>query len=133
MRLVRQDEVSFENRHMFYAMAAQIMRRVLVDYARRARAQKRGGPFESPAESDLTPSQPPVYFEEYLALDEALVALAQVSERQAKVIELRYFGGLSGGEIARLLGVSEATISREQHAGESWLSHILSTKTGISS
>jgi RNA polymerase sigma-70 factor (ECF subfamily) len=132
MRLVRQDDLSFENRHRFYAMAAQIMRQVLVDHARRAGAQKRGGPAESLSESDPPPDRTAGRFEEYLALDEALTALARVSERQAKVIELRYFGGLTGDDIAHLLGVSAATISREQRSGEAWLSHVVSTTTRFS-
>jgi RNA polymerase sigma-70 factor, ECF subfamily len=126
MRLVRQDEGNFENRHRFYALAAQIMRQILVDYARRARAQKRGGLAESLPESDSLPDPTVLCIEQYLALDEALAALAKVSERQAKVIELRYFGGLTGDDIAGLLGVSPATISREQRSGEAWLSHVVS-------
>jgi RNA polymerase sigma factor (TIGR02999 family) len=133
MRLVRQDEVSFLNRHRFYAMAAQIMRQVLVDHARRSRAEKRGGSSVSlPASAD-PPDGHAARFEEFLALDEALAALAQISERQAKVIELHYFGGLNGEDIAHLLGVSAATISRDQRSGEAWLSHVIATTARISS
>jgi RNA polymerase sigma-70 factor, ECF subfamily len=67
----------------------------------------------------------PADFEQFLALDEALQQLARVSERQAKIIEMRYFGGLTGEEIAELLSVSPATISREQTAAEAWLSRAI--------
>ncbi len=125
MKLVRQDEASYQNRHRFYAMAAQIMRQILVDHARRVRAAKRDG-ISTPLDNMANPSDDRnERMDEFLALDEALAALAAVSSRQAKVIEMRYFGGLNGDEIADLLGVSSATISRDQRSAEAWLNHVL--------
>ncbi len=119
LRLVRQDRPSLENRRRFYALAAQVMRNVLVDYARRAGAGKRNAvlvPLESTIAGDGAD------LERLLALDEALRQLAQVSPRQARIVELRYFGGLDLDEIAQLLDVSPSTITRERQAAEAWLS-----------
>jgi RNA polymerase sigma factor (TIGR02999 family) len=124
IRLVRQDEKSFQNRHRFFAMAAQMMRQILVDHARRVNAQKRGGP-AVPLDERQASASGGDQVEEFLVLDEALQALASVSERQSKVIELRYFGGLSGSEISEVMEISAATVSREQRSAEAWLSHFL--------
>jgi RNA polymerase sigma-70 factor, ECF subfamily len=124
LRLVRQDQPSFDHRKQFYALAAQMMRRILVDHARTVNAEKRGGgmvrtTLEEAVEvcADRTV--------EFLVLDEALTRLARVSARQAQVIELRYFGGMNVEEMAGLLGVSPATISRDQRTAEAWLSHAM--------
>jgi RNA polymerase sigma factor (TIGR02999 family) len=123
LRLVRQDQHNFENRKRFFALAAQVMRHVLVDYARSARSGKRAGTRVALRD----PVAPPSDFDQFLALDRALNDLARVSARQAKIIEMRYFGGLNGEEIADLLDVSAATISREQVAAEAWLSRAISS------
>jgi len=127
LRLVQQEQPNFENRKRFFALAAQVMRHVLVDYARAARTGKRDA-------ERITLNQPlgaaPADFEQFLALDQALDQLACVSERQAKIIEMRYFGGLSGEEIAELLGVSPPTVSRDQSAAEAWLSRAISRPAG---
>ena len=125
MRLVAQDMPDWECRSHFFGVAAHLMRQILVDHARRHRSQKRGGgappvPLEdaivfAPAKSD-----------DILALDEALSALAAVDERKCKVIELRYFGGLSVDETARALNVSVGTIGREQRLAEAWIHRELS-------
>ena len=131
LQLVRQDQTSFENRKHFYALAAQIMRRILVDHARASQAQKRGGgglKVELNGEVDQSAQR----MDNFLFLDEALTRLASASPRQAQVIELRYFGGLSGEDIADLLGVSPATISRDQHTAEAWLSHMMSNDPAAS-
>ena len=129
LQLVRQDQTSFENRKHFYALAAQIMRRILVDHARASQAQKRGGGGLK-LELNGTFDQSAQRMENFLFLDEALTRLASASPRQAQVIELRYFGGLSGEDIADLLGVSPATISRDQHTAEAWLSHMMADGQG---
>ena len=129
LRLVRQEHPSFENRKRFFGLAAQMMRQILVDYARGACADKRGGggaritlkDSMAAGSSDL---------EEFLALDQALERLAQLSPRQAQVIEMRYFGGLNLEEIGELLEVSAATISREQRSAEAWLSRAMSQAQG---
>jgi len=119
LRLVRQDRPNFENRQRFFALAAQMMRHVLVDYARRAGATKRSG---ERVELHDTIADGGLQLDRFLVLDQALDHLARFSPRQANVIELHYFGGLKLDEIAHLLGVSAATISREQQAAEAWLS-----------
>ena len=128
MRLVRQDQPSFEHRKQFFALAAQVMRRILVDHARAVHAEKRGGGAvkELPTISGAAVADSTV---ELLALDQALEQLARVSARQAQVIELRYFGGLNLEEMATLLGVSPATVSRDQRTAEAWLSHAMSAES----
>ena len=129
LRLARQSELSFENRGRFFALAAQVMRQILVDYAREARAGKRGGGAMRITLGD--PAAPEsAGFEQFLALDEALARLATFSPRQARIIEMRYFGGLNVGEVAGLLDVSAATISREQRSAEAWLNRTMSDTGG---
>jgi RNA polymerase sigma-70 factor (ECF subfamily) len=125
LRLVGQAHPDFEDRTRFFALAARVMRNVLVDYARAARTSKRG-PATRVALND-TMGAAPADFERFLALDQALDQLARVSPRQASIIELRYYSGLSGEEIAGLLGVSAPTISREQTAAEAWLGRAVSS------
>jgi RNA polymerase sigma factor (TIGR02999 family) len=125
LRLARQSGVTFDHRKQFYALAAQAMRRILVDHARALGADKRGGgvrrttlnaEFSAGANRTI----------ELIALDEALDQLARISPRQARVIELRYFGGLTVEEIGGVVGVSAATVSREQKTAEAWLGHVMS-------
>jgi RNA polymerase sigma factor (TIGR02999 family) len=119
LRLVKTDNPSFAHRRQFFALAAQMMRRILVDHARGVKASKRGGGAAKatlaavPGAADRTL--------ELIALDEALEQLARVSPRQARVIDLRYFGGLGVEEMADVLGVSAATVSRDQKTAEAWL------------
>src|SRR5262245_1548977 len=124
LRLVRQDRPGFDHRKQFYALAAQVMRRILVDHARAAGADKRGNGLKTALEDSI--SGQPSQVVELIALDEALTRLAEVSPRQVQIIELRYFGGLNGEEMADVLGVSPATASRDQKAAEAWLGHVLS-------
>jgi len=125
LRLVRQDQKQFDHRKQFYGLAAQVMRRILVDHARSAQADKRGGGQHLTTLTDgMAESASQVV--ELLALDEALTNLGRLSPRQAQVIELRYFGGLNVDEIADLLNVSPATVSRDQRSAEAWLSHTMS-------
>ncbi len=125
VRLVKQTGLSFENRDRFFALAAQIMRQVLVDYAREARADKRGGaPLRITLPDAAAPGGDGV--ERFLALNQALDRLAEFSPRQARIIEMRYFAGLTAGEVAGVLAVSPATISREQRSAEAWLNRTMS-------
>jgi RNA polymerase sigma factor (TIGR02999 family) len=125
LRLVKTGDPSFANRSQFFALAAQMMRRILVDHARTVNADKRGGGVIKtsldavPGVSDQTV--------ELIALDEALEQLARASPRQARVIELRYFGGLGVDEMAAVLGVSAATVSRDQKTAEAWLGMAMQT------
>ena len=124
LRLVKQERGHFEHRKQFYGLAAQVMRRILVDHARALGADKRAGALEVPG-----PERPSAAADrtiDLLALDAALDALARVNARQARVIELRYFAGLNVEEMAQLLGVSPATISRDQKTAEAWLGHAMS-------
>jgi RNA polymerase sigma factor (TIGR02999 family) len=120
LRLVRQENASFAHRRQFYGLAAQVMRRILVDHARAARADKRGGSaLRTELPAGLFVDAPPL--DALLSLDRALTDLAHVSPRQAQVIEMRYFAGLNVQEVAELLSVSIGTVSRDQRVAEAWL------------
>lgn len=125
MRLVAQDMPEWECRSHFYGVAAHLMRQILVDHARRHRSQKRGGGI-APLPLDEVLAFAPDKSDEVLALDEALNNLAAIDERKCRVIELRYFGGLSVDETARALNVSVGTIGRELRLAEAWLHRELS-------
>jgi RNA polymerase sigma-70 factor (ECF subfamily) len=125
LRLVRQDGLQFGHRKQFYALAAQAMRRILVDHARLLATDKRGGGAQKTALSaEMSSGANQVV--ELLILDEALDRLTRVSPRQGQIIELRYFGGLTVEEIGDLVGVSAATVSRDQKTAEAWLAHVMS-------
>lgn len=120
MSLVDQTRVNWQSRAHFMAIASRAMRRVLVDYSRAHQAEKRGGGGPKvPLEENL------VYTEEkspeILLLDHALDELAQLDPRQARIVELRFFGGLTGEEIAEATGVSTATVTRELRIAQAWL------------
>src|SRR4051812_2617923 len=118
--LMRQPEKNWQNHAHFYGVAAQIMRRVLVDYARTHRAAKRGGGQQKVCLDDallMTDNQS----DELLALDEALSRLAQFDARQSRIVELRFFGGLNEEETAEVLGVSSRTVQREWAVAKAWL------------
>ena len=120
LRLAGHDNVHWENRSHFFAVAAQLMRRILVDHARKRNAAKRGG-------SNLTllvdeAVEPSSQRElDLVALDDALKALATLDERQSRIIELRFFGGLSIEDTSRLLEISPATVKREWSTARAWL------------
>jgi RNA polymerase sigma factor (TIGR02999 family) len=120
IRLVAQDLPDWQSRAHFFGVAAQLMRQILVDNARRHRSGKRGGGAPKVPLTEAL-SFTPERSSDVIALDDALNALAEVDERKSKVIELRFFGGLSVEETAQALGVSVATIGREQRLAEAWL------------
>lgn len=124
LRLAKQAGLSFESRKQFFGLAAQIMRRVLVDYARSARTDKRGRGEPAMRLEDLEIGSA-TDLDAFLSLDAAIERLQKFSSRQARVIELRYFGGLNLEEMAELLAVSPATISRDQKMAEAWLSRAM--------
>ena len=128
LRLVKQDQPSFEHRKQFFGLAAQVMRRVLVDHARAANAGKRGGGVMTTG-LDVDVPGGDAALVDLLALDQALDHLARSNARQARVIEMRYFGGLNLEEMADVLGVSPATISRDQRIAEAWLNHALANES----
>jgi RNA polymerase sigma-70 factor (ECF subfamily) len=120
LRLCGSEPIDWQNRGHFFAVAAQQLRRILVDYARRARSEKRGG---GQVMLSLEDGDCPVVDrdERLLAIDEALTRLEALDERAAKVIELRYFGGLSEKEAAGSLGISVATLKRDWEFARTWL------------
>src|SRR2546425_10181748 len=120
LRLVDQKKVQWQNRAHFFGIAAQIMRRILSNYARDRHRAKRGG-----RATQVSLSQVAVLSNEktreLIALDEALEKLATVNERKSRVVELRYFGGLSVEETAEVLGVSPVTVLRDWKYAKAWL------------
>jgi RNA polymerase sigma factor (TIGR02999 family) len=119
LRLLGQQRASWQNRVQFFAVAAQIMRRVLVDYARERQAAKRPGGIRVTLD-EAARIEPPVECE-LLMLNDALEALARLDERQARIVELKYFGGLSEEDVAAVLSLSRATITREWQSARAWL------------
>lgn len=125
LRLVDQKSVNWQSRSHFFGIAAQAMRRVLVDHARRRRAAKRSRHLQVSLGSDLEPATP-AESEDVVALDEALGRLAEHDPRAAKLVELRYFGGLTIEEAAGSLDISPATAKRDWNLARAWLHRELS-------
>ena len=121
MKLIDQNRVKWQNRAHFFGIAAQVMRRILMDHARKHQADKRGGEFEKlPIEEEiLIVSQDKSA--ELIALDEALTRLALLDERQSRIVELRFFSGMSVEETAEALSVSPATVKNEWRTAKAWL------------
>jgi RNA polymerase sigma factor (TIGR02999 family) len=120
VRLVGQDRVAWQNRAHFFGIASQMMRRILVDHARERGAAKRpGGGVRVTLVDQVGASPAPDC--ELLLLDQALDELAVVEPRQAQIVEMRYFGGLSETEVGAVLDVSRSTVTREWHAARVWL------------
>ncbi len=120
LRLVDQKNVRWQNRAHFLAIAAQLMRRILVDYARRRQYQKRGGGALQVSLADaesLSDERTP----DLVALDEALASLAEMDPRRSQVVELRFFGGLNIEETAEILKVSPTTVERDWITAKAWL------------
>lgn len=120
LKLVHQEKATWENRAHFFAISAQAMRRVLITYAKGRLAQKRGSGQPLVTFNDEVMSGD-VRAEELLALDDALRQLYELSPRQGKIVELRFFGGLTEVEIAKLMKISESTIKREWRMARAWL------------
>jgi len=120
LRLQRQEEAAWEERGRFLGIAARTMRRALCDHAR-ARLTLRRGSGERAAEQSVDELEQPTRSAELVALDEALEQLAAIDERQAQVVELRYFGGLTIPEVASALGVSARTVDGEWAMARAWL------------
>lgn len=119
LRLAGSDSHDYQDRSHFYAVAAAVMRNILVDHARAKNAEKRGGGMQLvPLDEDLASSGDAA---DLIALDDALKALAKLDERKARVLELRVFGGLNVEEIAGVLGISVATVGREVRFAAAWL------------
>ncbi|HYX20246.1 MAG TPA: sigma-70 family RNA polymerase sigma factor [Thermoanaerobaculia bacterium] len=120
-RLVDQTRVTWKNRGHFFAIAAQAMRRILIDHARAREAHKRGGREERVTLDLGIASAEPADDVNVLALDEALVRLKALDEPQARIVELRFFGGLSIEETAEVLETSASSVKREFRSARAWL------------
>jgi len=129
LKLVDQNRVDWQGKTHFLAVGAQAMRRILVDHARaRGRAKRGGNAIRLQLDEHIALS--PGRDEDVLALDEALERLAALDSRQASVVEMRFFGGLSVAEVAAVLGVSKRTIEGEWTAARAWLRRELGDKDG---
>jgi RNA polymerase sigma factor (TIGR02999 family) len=119
-RLVGQNIPEWQNRAHFFGVAAQLMRQILVDYARQHRAEKRGGELCKLALDDVEVQARPADVD-VVALDDALQHLARIDPQQSRVVELRFFGGLSIEDTSEVLGVSPSTVKRDWNTARVWL------------
>ena len=131
LKLIDQKRTQWRDREHFFAMASQIIRRILVDYARRLHAQRRGGlDTRITLDEALAPQQDRDL--NLVELDDALEALSRIDSQQARIIELRFFGGLSIEATGRILGVSPSTVNREWNLARAWLYRELSRSADAS-
>jgi RNA polymerase sigma factor (TIGR02999 family) len=132
LRLIDQRDVQWQNRAHFFGIASQAMRRILIDHARAKGRNKRGGPLARvPLEEDHAVQG--TFDVDILALDQALERLTKLDERQARIVELRYFGGLGVEETAEVLSISPATVKREWTMAKAWLFNQLKAASSESS
>jgi RNA polymerase sigma factor (TIGR02999 family) len=126
LKLVNQQNIPWQNRAHFFAVAAQVMRQILIDHARRHRYAKRGdgAPHVPLDEAAIVRDERAAQF---IALDEALNALTALDPRRSRIIELRFFGGLSADEIAEVMQISPSTVQREWRVAKAWLHHTMTT------
>jgi RNA polymerase sigma factor (TIGR02999 family) len=127
LRLADQKHLRAENRIHFYAIAANTMRRVLIEHARRRTALKRGGGIRITLHTgmDVAKDRAP----DLVVLDEALSKLSEIDARKSQAIELKFFGGLSTEEIGQVLGISVATVGRELRLGQAWIRREISRQS----
>jgi RNA polymerase sigma factor (TIGR02999 family) len=128
LRLVRQQEVNWQSKAHFFAIAGRVMRRILVDHARAHTRGKRGGR-QQPVPLDQVPLFSEPQSEELLDLDRALTRFAEQYPRQSQIVEMRFFGGLPVEEIAEILNISEKTAKRDWSLARAWLHRELSRAT----
>jgi RNA polymerase sigma factor (TIGR02999 family) len=126
LRLVGQDRVAWQNRAHFFGIAARMMRRILIDHAREQQAAKRPGAGVRVELDDRIGADRPIDCE-VLLLDQALEELTRLDGRQAQIVELRYFGGMSEQEVAAVLSISRATVTREWQTARAWLYRRMTT------
>jgi RNA polymerase sigma-70 factor (ECF subfamily) len=120
LKLVAQRNANWRNRAHFFAMASRVMRRILVDYARgRVRVKRGGKQTKLPLDKVFIISRGRC--DELLALDESLERLSKLDDRQSRIVELRFFGGLSVDEVAKVLGISSKTVKRDWSMAKAWL------------
>ena len=124
LRLIDQKSVNWQSRAHFFGIAAQLIRQILIDHARKRQSAKRGGAQQvSLGETAVVSRERSI---ELLALDEALDRLAAFDPRKARIVELRFFGGLNLDETAEVMGISSPTVQREWRSAKAWLHHSLS-------
>ena len=128
LKLVQLDRISWQGRDHFFGACAQVMRRILISYARMKRAEKRGGVFAEPVTLENAVVAATERPDELMALDEALSRLALLSERQARVVECRFFGGLDVEQTAHVLSISPATVKRDWAMARAWLNRELASE-----
>jgi RNA polymerase sigma factor (TIGR02999 family) len=121
IRMVDQEMPEWQNRAHFFGVAARLMRQILVDHARTHKASKRGAEIQRISFTDAQAADDPEDRPTVLALDEALIRLADFDERKSRVIEMRAFGGMSVADTALALGVSEPTVKRDMRFAQAWL------------
>jgi RNA polymerase sigma factor (TIGR02999 family) len=119
LRLAGQQRVHWQNRTHFFGIASQLMRRILIDYARNRHAEKRGGLARKVPLDDVVVSDERAI--DLIALDEALSSLAVIDPQQSQIVELRFFGGLTIEQTAQSVGVSPATVKRDLNVAKAWL------------
>ncbi|MBK9313936.1 MAG: sigma-70 family RNA polymerase sigma factor [Acidobacteria bacterium] len=124
LRMVNQQRVQWQNRAHFFGIAAQMMRRILIDHARRYQYEKRGGGAVK-VSLDETAAVTDARAAELLAVDEALEKLTAIDARKGRIVELRFFGGLDLAETAEVMGISSPTVQREWRAAKAWLHRLL--------
>lgn len=124
LRLVNQNRMQWQNRAHFFGIAAQLMRRILIDHARRYQYQKRGGGAVQ-VSLDEAAAVTEARAAELLAVDEALEKLTAIDARKGRIVELRFFGGLDLDETAEVMGISSPTVQREWRLSKAWLYRIL--------
>ena len=120
LRLIDVKQVSWQDRTHFFAVSANLMRNILVDFARNRLSQKRGGALTH-VDLDEALNFSPNKGEDLVALDEVLTELAKLSERQSRIVELKFFGGLTEDEISEVLKISPATVRRDWQVARAWL------------
>jgi RNA polymerase sigma-70 factor, ECF subfamily len=131
LKLVEQRTVNWQSRSHFFGVAAQLMRRILIDHARGHTRQKRGGSEQRKVSLDEAFVFSEQRADELLAVDDSLNLLAKLDPRQARVVELRFFGGLNVEEAAEVLGVSPKTVKRDWSMAKAWLYADLKERYGI--
>jgi RNA polymerase sigma-70 factor, ECF subfamily len=125
LRLLASDQIAWQNRNHFFAISAELIRQILVDYARRRRAAKRGNGAQ-PVDLEEWQAQIEERPDLVIEVDRLITRLRSLDERQARIVEMRYFSGMSEGEIGEALGISERTVRRDWNMARAWMRKELS-------
>ena len=121
LRLAGEQEIQWQSRAHFFAIAARAMRQVLLDYARQRHAGKRGGEGAQKVEIDVDLLAGANRIQDIVAIDEVVTRLSELDQQQGRIVELRFFGGLSVEETAEAMGISDSTVKREWRLAKAWL------------